>query len=223
MEISMKHFLISCFSPWTIGVSASSSAALGFSFSLAPSLISLFPLDFFSFPSLLLFMYTHFTAWHSETAPPSAHILQPFICLNPFSLTTIKRLDFKGKSRESQAVPSQWHRIKLLGALESQMGWIPQDLSSAPCLSFSCLSKLGTLFGLNGRSEAPRVVTMWLLVINGDTMTPWAIILLVLRSQQYGTKCHLKKILVEQYCRRAYQNFKLSCSLFGSFHTFVGV
>lgn len=47
MEISMKHFLISCFSPRTIGVTASSSPALAFSFSLAPSLISLFPLDFF--------------------------------------------------------------------------------------------------------------------------------------------------------------------------------
>lgn len=48
MEISMKRFLISCFSPRTIGVTASSSPALAFPFSLAPSLISLFPLDFFS-------------------------------------------------------------------------------------------------------------------------------------------------------------------------------
>lgn len=155
MEISMKHFLISCFSPWTIGVSASSSPALAFSFFLAPSLISLFPLDFF-FP-LLLFMYTHFTASHSEIAPPSLRSYSSTIhLLEPFSLTTIKRLDFKGKSRESQAMPSEWHGIKLLGALEPQMGWIPQDLSSAPFLSFLwCLSELRTLFKWMGGVRHP--------------------------------------------------------------------
>lgn len=155
MEISMKHFLISCFSPWTIGVSASSSPALAFSFSLAPSLISLFPLDFFFFypPAFYVYSFYSLTLWNSPSLRSYSSTIH---LLEPFSLTTIKRLDFKGKSRESQAMPSEWHRIKLLGALEPQMGWIPQDLSSAPFLSFSwCLSELRTLFKWMGGVRHP--------------------------------------------------------------------
>lgn len=154
MEISMKHFLISCFSPWTIGVSASSSPALAFSFSLAPSLISLFPLDFFSLsPAFYVYSFYSPTLRYSPSLRSYSSTIH---LLEPFSLTTIKRLDFKSKSRESQAMPSEWHRIKLLGALESQMGWIPQDVSSAPFLSFLwCLSELRTLFKWMGGVRHP--------------------------------------------------------------------
>lgn len=87
--------------------------------------------------------------------------------LEPSSLTTIKRLDFKGKSRESQAMPLEWHRIKLLGALEPQMGWIPQDLSSAPLPFVLVVSvRAQNTVRMNGRSETLLVVTIWLLVFN---------------------------------------------------------
>lgn len=166
MEISMKHFLISCFSPWTIGVSASSSAALAFSFSLAPSLISLFPLDFFFLLPSAFYVYSFYSLTLRNS--PSLHSYSSTIhLLEPFSLTTIKRLDFKGKSRESQAMPLEWHRIKLLGALEPQMGWIPQDLSSAPLPFVLVVSvRAQNTVRMNGRSETLLVVTIWLLVIN---------------------------------------------------------
>lgn len=167
MEISMKHFLISCFSPWTIGVSASSSPALGFSFSLAPSLISLFPLDFFSLPPTF-YVYSFYSP-SLRSYSSTIHLLEPF------SLTTIKRLYFKGKSRESLALPSEWHRIKLLGALESWMRWIPPRfvLCSLPFVVVSVRAQ--NTVQLNGRSEAPLVVTMWLLVIGSifsSSVTP---------------------------------------------------
>lgn len=129
MEISMKRFLISCFSPWTIGVNASSSPALAFSFSLAPSLISLFPLDFF------YFILQPDSLNSSSLCPYSStdRLVEPFLFVK------INRLDFKGKSMESQAMPLEWHRIKLLGALEARMGWIPKDVSSAPFLYHSII------------------------------------------------------------------------------------
>lgn len=74
----------------------------------------------------------------TEKSPSLRPYSPTYRLLEPFSLTTIKRLDFKGKWRESQAMPSEWHRIKLLGALDAWIGWIPQDVSSAPFLSFLC-------------------------------------------------------------------------------------
>lgn len=142
MEISMKHFLISCFSPRTIGVSASSSPALAFSFSLAPSLISLFPHDFFFRlpPAFNVYSFYSLTLRNS----PSRHSYSSTIhLLEPFSLTTIKRFYFKGKLRESQAMPLEWHRIKLLGTLEPQKGVNPpRFILCTPFLSYLwCLSE----------------------------------------------------------------------------------
>lgn len=135
-------------------------------------------------------MCTRFTAWHSEIAPPSADILQPFICLNPFSLTTIKRLDFKSESRESRALPSVWHGIKLLGALEPQMGWIPQDVSSAPFLSFMCcLSELPAPVKWMSGVRRPSFVPMQLLIINSHTKTAWDRILLITITLSFNNLC----------------------------------
>jgi hypothetical protein len=65
-------------------------------FSLAPSLISLFPLDFVPSYSIILQPDT------LESPPPcpphSPHIPPPHGSPELFSVTTIKRLDFKGKS-----------------------------------------------------------------------------------------------------------------------------
>lgn len=113
------------------------------------------PSWFFSSLSPAFYVYS-FYSLTLRNSPSLRSYSSTIHLLEPFSLTTIKRLDFKSKSRESQAMPSEWHRIKLLGALESQMGWIPQDVSSAPFLSFLwCLSELRTLFKWMGGVRHP--------------------------------------------------------------------
>lgn len=128
------------------------------------------PWFFFFFP-LLFYVYSFYslTLWNRPSLRSYSSTIH---LLEPFSLTTIKRLDFKGKSRESQAMPLEWHRIKLLGALEPQMGWIPQDLSSAPLPFVLVVSvRVQNTVKMNGWSAAPLVAAMWLLVINSISNT----------------------------------------------------
>ena len=126
-----------------------------FSFLSGPIPNFIIPSWFFFFfpPASYVYSFYSLTLWKS---PSLCSYSSTIHLLEPFSLTTIKRLDFKSKSRESRALPSEWHRIKLLGASEPQMGWIPQDVSSALFLSFMwCLSELRTLVKWMGGVRHP--------------------------------------------------------------------